>query len=179
MDALTALATRRSTRKYKAEQIKDSELEIIMQAAQASPCGKNAYSDLHISVIQNPEILKNLSEFCGKEMGTPQFSPFYNSPTLIIMSAKPKADGQLVYVADVGCVMENMQIAATEIGLGCVYLWAMLNRIPQDPKFVETLNLPEGFKAISALALGYPETPLVERSLADLKQSRIQTQIIK
>ena len=83
------------------------------------------------------------------------------------------------YIADVGCILENMQLAATDIGLGSVYLWALLNRIPQSPQFVASLELPEGFKPVSALALGYPAKPLEKRSFADIKPERIATKIIK
>lgn len=108
-----------------------------------------------------------------------RFRKFSNKISRYIISAKPKDDGQMVYIADVGCILENMQLAATDIGLGSVYLWALLNRIPQSPQFVASLELPEGFKPVSALALGYPAKPLEKRSFADIKPERIATKIIK
>ena len=42
-----------------------------------------------------------------------------------------------------------------------------------------SLELPEGFKPVSALALGYPAKPLEKRSFADIKPERIATKIIK
>lgn len=77
----------------------------------------------------------------------------------------------MVYIADVGCILENMQLAATDIGLGSVYLWALLNRIPQSPQFVASLELPEGFKPVSALALGYPANRLKNVLLPTLNPS--------
>ena len=150
MDTLTAIATRRSTRVYKPEQISDSQLQTVLAAGWASPVGHGAYDELYISVVQNPKILENFAEYCGQAFGNPKYNPFYGAPTLIVISAKPKDDGQMVYIADVGCILENMQLAATDIGLGSVYLWALLNRIPQSPQFVASLELPEGFKPVSA-----------------------------
>ena len=132
MDTLTAIATRRSTRVYKPEQISDSQLQTVLAAGWASPVGHGAYDELYISVVQNPKILENFAEYCGQAFGNPKYNPFYGAPTLIVISAKPKDDGQMVYIADVGCILENMQLAATDIGLGSVYLWALLNRIPQS-----------------------------------------------
>ena len=100
--------------------------------------------------MQNPKILENFAEYCGQAFGNPKYNPFYGAPTLIVISAKPKDDGQMVYIADVGCILENMQ-----------------------------LELPEGFKPVSALALGYPAKPLEKRSFADIKPERIATKIIK
>ena len=169
MDTLTAIATRRSTRVYKPEQISDSQLQTVLAAGWASPVGHGAYDELYISVVQNPKILENFAEYCGQAFGNPKYNPFYGAPTLIVISAKPKDDGQMVYIADVGCILENMQLAATDIGLGSVYLWALL----------ASLELPEGFKPVSALALGYPAKPLEKRSFADIKPERIATKIIK
>ena len=179
MDTLTAIATRRSTRVYKPEQISDSQLQTVLAAGWASPVGHGAYDELYISVVQNPKILENFAEYCGQAFGNPKYNPFYGAPTLIVISAKPKDDGQMVYIADVGCILENMQLAATDIGLGSVYLWSLLNSIPQSPQFVASLELPEGFKPVSALALGYPAKPLEKRSFADIKPERIATKIIK
>lgn len=178
MNTFEVIATRRSTRKYLPAQVEKEKIELLLKSAYAAPVGHNSYKDLHITVIQNQNLLKKTAEYCGKAFGNEKYNPFYNAPTLIIVSAKPKEDGQLVYIADVGCVMENMQLAATELGLGCVYLWAMLNRIPQYPELIEALNLPNGFKAISALAVGYPEIPLATRSLGDIPDNKITTEFV-
>ena len=138
MDTLTAIATRRSTRVYKPEQISDSQLQTVLAAGWASPVGHGAYDELYISVVQNPKILENFAEYCGQAFGNPKYNPFYGAPTLIVISAKPKDDGQMVYIADVGCILENMQLAATDIGLGSVYLWARVIR----PNRLKNVLLP-------------------------------------
>ena len=61
MDTLTAIATRRSTRVYKPEQISDSQLQTVLAAGWASPVGHGAYDELYISVVQNPKILENFA----------------------------------------------------------------------------------------------------------------------
>ncbi|MCD7974632.1 MAG: nitroreductase family protein [Phascolarctobacterium sp.] len=154
------------------------KIATVLKAAYASPVGHNEYHGLHISVIQSAPLLQDLAVYCGKTFGNEKYNPFYDDPTLIIVSAKPEEDGQLVYIADVCCVMENMHLAATELGLGCVFLWPMLNRIPQSPAFLEAIALPEGFKPISALALGYPQIPLSKRTLQDITNNKIATDFI-
>ena len=83
MDTLTAIATRRSTRVYKPEQISDSQLQTVLAAGWASPVGHGAYDELYISVVQNPKILENFAEYCGQAFGNPKYNPFYGAPTLI------------------------------------------------------------------------------------------------
>ena len=105
MDTLTAIATRRSTRVYKPEQISDSQLQTVLAAGWASPVGHGAYDELYISVVQNSKILENFAEYCGQAFGT-NIQSVLRRPTLIVISAKPKDDGQMVYIADVGCILE-------------------------------------------------------------------------
>ncbi len=177
MNTLDAIATRHSTRKYLPAQVEKEKLAVILQAAYAAPAGHGNYKGLHLSVVQNAAVLQELALYCGQAFGNPAYNPFYDAPTLIIVSARPPADGQPVYIADVGCVMENMQLAATELELGCVFLWAMLNRIPPSPAFLKTLALPEDFRPVAALALGYPQSALPRRTLADVPE-RIATNFI-
>lgn len=179
MNSLDNMATRRSTRSYTDRQVEREKLDIVLRAASAAPVGHGAYKDLRLTVVQNAQLLAETAAYCGRAFGNPKYNPFYEAPTLIVVSAKPKADGQPVFIADIGCVMENMQLAATELGLGCCFLWAMLNRIPQDERFIAALSLPEGFRAYAALALGYPAAPLPQRSLVDIKADRIAVDFVE
>ena len=179
MELFTTIATRRSTRMFKPEQIKDEELALILQAGQAAPIGHSEFAGVRLVALQNPETLKAWDTYCTKAIGNPNYHMFYQAPTLIFVAAKPKADGQPVHIADVACIMENMHLAATALGLGSVYLWAMVNRIPQDPELVANLQLPQEFKPISVLAVGYPKQALEERTLATIKQNRISATILK
>jgi nitroreductase len=179
MDTLTTLATRRSTRMFKPEQIKDTDLQTILQAGMAAPIGHSDFQGVQIVALQNKEALAELDKYCTEQIKNPNYHMFYNAPTLIFVCAKPKEDGSLVYIADVACVMENMHLAATELGLGSVYLWAMVNRIPESPSLKEILGIPEEFKPLSVLAVGYPKQALPQRTFKDLKPNRIATKVVK
>ncbi|WP_462337181.1 nitroreductase family protein [Phascolarctobacterium faecium] len=71
MDTLTAIATRRSTRVYKPEQISDSQLQTVLAAGWASPVGHGAYDELYISVVQIPKFSKTLQNTVVKLSETP------------------------------------------------------------------------------------------------------------
>ena len=51
-DIIQNMMARRSIRKYKPEQIKDEELELILQAGAYAPSGKGA-QPVHLVVIQD------------------------------------------------------------------------------------------------------------------------------
>ena len=179
MDFFTAIAMRRSTRIFTPEQIKDEDLALILKAGQAAPVGHSDFAGVRITALQNPDILKAWDQHCTAASGNPNYHMFYQAPTLIFVAAKPKSDGQPVYVADVACIMENMHLAATALGLGSVYLWAMVNRVPVTEELLHTLQLPPEFKPVSVLAVGNPKLPVSTRTLAELKPDRIAATILK
>ena len=55
-ETLKVLKERRSIRKYKAEQIKDSELDLILEAGTWAPTGKGQQSPVMV-VVQDKETI--------------------------------------------------------------------------------------------------------------------------
>ena len=58
-ETLQIIQQRRSVRKYKPEQIKDSELQAILQAAIYAPSAINQQK-CHYTVIQNKDLLNQM-----------------------------------------------------------------------------------------------------------------------
>ena len=73
MDTLTAIATRRSTRVYKPEQISDSQLQTVLAAGWASPVGHGAYDELYYIFLlcKIPKFSKTLQNTAVKLSETP------------------------------------------------------------------------------------------------------------
>ena len=61
MNTLEAIAKRKSTREYKDVQITEEALDAILKAGFASPVAMARYDSLHITVVQNQELLKNVT----------------------------------------------------------------------------------------------------------------------
>ena len=60
MNTLDTIFARKSTRAYVSAQISDESLEMILRAAFASPVAMARYDSLHITVVQNEELIKEL-----------------------------------------------------------------------------------------------------------------------
>jgi nitroreductase len=60
-EAIKVLLNRRSTRVFKDEQIKDEELETILEAGRFAPSAMNQQS-WHFTVVQNKEVINTLLE---------------------------------------------------------------------------------------------------------------------
>ena len=98
---------RQSTRKYQEKQILQEHLEKIIDAANRAPVGSNLYQDIHLTVVQDQNVLIKLCEAAWKRFSTKQkveeiagntldksedHSPekhpnlFYGAPTVIVVS---------------------------------------------------------------------------------------------
>ena len=164
MELWEVLKKRQSVRNFKSDVLDKSVVEKILLAGSMAPVGMGAYGNVHATVINKPEVLDALDKATAKKMGKPEAHPLYGAPCMVVISAKP---GKFVIPgidqANCGCILENMMLAATELGLGSVYLLAATECITENPDILEKLELPEGFKPIGGIGLGYPAGELKER----------------
>ena len=156
MEVLDCIATRRSQRRFTDQAVEQEKLDIILKAAQAAPIGHSYFKGIQLTVVQNKEVLAAYDKASAIAWGKPHLHLFYNAPCVIVVSCNPADPSLHVHACDAACIMENMQLAAVEEGLASVFLWGLLNRIPQDEAFNKALNLGEGFRPECMLALGYP-----------------------
>jgi nitroreductase len=69
--------------------------------------------------------------------------------------------------ANAACVVYSMHLAATELGLGSVFMWFALESMRELPELDHSrlLNLPDGFAPLMGIAVGHPAKPLRARPL--------------
>lgn len=157
MNTLDAIFSRKSTRAYKSEQISEEALETIIKAGCAAPIGMGRYDTLHITVVQNEEILtkiyKEAEESMFKLVGIRK-NMDYGAKTMIVVSSMP-AYREGMDAANVGIVIENMVIAATDLGIDSVILGGPMPAIEESGELKQLLGIPDGFTPILGVALGY------------------------
>ena len=176
MELMKAISMRKSTRNYKSEQINDESLNTILTAGCAAPVGMGAYNGVHITVIQNPDLLDRITKATANLIGNPNAKPLYGAPTLVIVSGKPNDKAPNIELANAACIVENMALAATNLSLGSVYVLGPVFALNTDKELLKDLNLPEGFVPAAGILLGNPTEPLTSEK--ELKQT-IQLNIIK
>lgn len=157
MNTLDAIFTRKSTRAYKNEQISEEDLQTIIKAGCAAPIGMARYDTLHITVVQNEDLLSKIfdeaEEVMFKAVGMRKNMNF-GAKTMILVSSAPAYREGIEY-AHAGFVIENMIIAATSLGIDSVVLGGPISAISESEELKNAMGIPEGFSPILAASFGY------------------------
>ncbi len=160
MTTLEAIAKRKSTRAYRGEQISEEALTAILSAANAAPVAMAKYESLHITVIQNEEIIHKINdltaEMFAKRMGVKKNTDFGARTMVLVSTATEGLPPEMIY-ANVGIVIENMVLAATSLGIDSVILGGAPSIVAQNADLVKELGIPEGFKPVLGALFGYAQ----------------------
>ena len=152
MNTLDAINARRSTRAFSDRQISDADLEAILFAGGQAAVGGADFKSLKLYVVQDPELLKAIDESSAKLR--PGSHPLYGAPTLVVLASKQSILEKIEFT-NAGCVIQNMMVAAADLGVDSIYLWMSMFGINNDPELIRRLGFPEGFTCVGTMALGY------------------------
>jgi nitroreductase len=158
---------RRSIRQFKGQQIPASELQEIMECAILAPNAMNQ-QQWHFSVIQNKDFLKRMVditkenmlnsgiEFLANRAKAPDFSPYFNAPTVIFVMADEKARFSQI---DAALASQNILITAESCDIGSHIMTSteFLFASEKGEAIKKEMGIPEGYKHVCAIALGYIE----------------------
>lgn len=152
MELLEAISGRRSIRAYTDEKVSETKLEMVLKAGCAAPVGRSLYEKMHITVIQEESLLKEISDIMKLNMHM-EDDPLYNASTLILVSAA-EMPYPGIEIADAACILENMMLEATEQGLGSVVIWGSGMTVNHAPGLKQKAGIPDGYSAVSGIVIG-------------------------
>ena len=165
MNTFESLAARVSVRDFESKPIPRGDLEEIVTAALYAPVGMKMYDSLHITVLSTPEEVAKFTALATTQSGDPLADPVHGAGALIIVSGK-RPDEHTEY-ANAACMIENMLLAATDLGLGSLYVQGAVRAMrgsTQEASFRALLNLPEEFTPIGSAAIGFTKRKADPRS---------------
>lgn len=160
-DIFDVIHNRRSVREYKSEQVKDEEIEKILNAGIMAPTAR-AEEPWHFTVIQNKELLKQINETSLEVMKNSEDefleaiansgrNILHNAPTVIVVSGNEKASH---IQADCSAAIENMLLAAEGLNIGSCWIGLIASYF-KDEKNIATLNIPKGYIPLYGISFGY------------------------
>jgi len=167
---------RRSIRKYKPEQIRQEDLDTILEAGLYAPCAGGRQGVVMVA-CQNREInlmlgkinhsffhgrMSTAAAYISKEQPSIADDPnltdgLYGAPTVIILFG-PK---NFLYAMPDCCVAaENMMLAAHSLGIGSCMIMRTEDTFESDfgKQLQKDWGVDENFQAKAFVILGYPAT---------------------
>ena len=182
MDALTAIFTRRSTRKYSKSLPEKELIEKVIEAGRYAPSGSNSQTT-HLLVFTDRKVLDELAELVQGEFAEMELSDgmyvslkasinaskkgsyrfHYDAPVLIV-TANQAGYGNAI--ADSSCALENMMVAANALNLGSCWInqlhWLDDSRAVRN--CLEAAGLTDEETITGGLILGYAYTGEPDRT---------------
>ena len=149
MGTIEAIRARRSIRRYKAENVPDDVVTIIMDCGRWAPSASNRQPWKFI-IIRDMEVRKKLA------VAFPAGSFVADAPVAIAVVIDPTASNHPI--EDGANATENMLLAAHALGLGACWIGSYGHANENVAR--KALGIPAGHRLLSVIAIGYPaESP--------------------
>lgn len=149
MEAMEAILTRRSVRRYEGKEVPEETLTEILRAAMAAPSAGNQ-QPWHFVVVRERGVLEALARV------SPYAGMTSEAPAAIVVCGDLSLEQRKgFWVQDCSAATENLLLAAHALGLGAV--WCGL--FPREDRVAATralLGLPEYVVPLALVPLGYP-----------------------
>lgn len=159
-DVENVIMSRRSIRKYQDKIVEKELLSQILKHGINAPNGKGIQA-YEIRVINNPKMLKEMSEAVEKDM--PEVSKrvgyqniFVDAPCVVFIASYDDYDLSQV---DCGLLGENIMLSAWSKGIGSCCLGSsarLLKNSANGREYLNKLNFSEHYQLLYCIALGYP-----------------------
>ncbi len=149
------IKNRRSIRRFNSEKVSTEDMKKIVEAGTLSPTGKNLQENI-IVAISSDDVLNNLLSSIRKHLNNENYNGFYNCKNMILVLS-PYDNNNKKF--DSGCIMENMMLRASEIGVGNVWINQFFDSYdsPAIRAFLNSIDIDEKYEITCALALGYSD----------------------
>ena len=142
------LKKRRSVREFTNQEIKDSDIQKILEAGVAAPSAKNQ-QPWEFIVIKDRNVLNKLSE---------NLSPLYakSKVTIILCMRKEGLFSATRAVQDMSACMQNMMLEATHLNIGSCWIGTYPDPNRMLP-LSTILQIPSDIEPFCGLVLGHPK----------------------
>lgn len=164
MDAIEAILSRRSIRKYNKQPISDELIKKFLEVAMSAPSAGNE-QPWHFTIIDDPLILSKIPIFHNHAQMLKDASI-----AILVCSDMNLDQHNGMWIQDCAAATENMLIAIHAEGLGAVWL-GIYPREERITGLNKLLELPNNIIPFSLISIGYPAEQLPKSNRYD--ESRI------
>jgi len=161
LDVMQVIRERRSIRQYQKRMIEEEVLTEILEAARLAPSASNR-QDWRFVVVKDREQIERLASAAAQSF-------LATAPVLIAgVALNPERVMRCevpAYAVDLSIALTNITLVAAARGLGTCWIGSF------DQKEVKkVLKIPEQYKVVQMMPLGYPEESPAARSRKPLSE---------
>lgn len=163
-ETIKNLIERRSCKNFDPSRIvEDEKLNLILEAGKYAANGRGLQAATMV-VVQNPELIKKLSELNAKVLGASGIDPFYKATTVVIVFADPVAH---TYIEDGSLVIGNLMNAAYSLGVDSCWIHRAREVFSSEEgiKLKKERGIAENLIGIGNCVLGYRASDLAKPKL--------------
>lgn len=155
-NVIETIRKRSSTRGYTAEALTDAQLQTLLHAGLQAPTAANK-REIHFTVLQGDHpILTELEAEKNRLRGLTalEHNFYYEAPVVVILSADSSYKWSPL---DAGIAVENMALAAEDLGLGNLIIGCIFDALRGEKKeyFSKALKFPDNYEYEIAIAFGH------------------------
>ena len=156
-ETLEVIRTRRSVKAYSDKPVPKELVAQVCEAGTWAPCGMGKQAPI-ILAITNKELRDKLSGMNAAIMGS-NADPFYGAPVVLVVLADKKVG---TYLYDGSLTMENMMLAAHDLGLGACWIHRAKEEFDSEEgkAILRELGVEGEYEGIGNCILGYPKGEL-------------------
>lgn len=171
------LKSRRSIRKYKEQAIEVKKINQLKEICLLSPTSKNK-KPCEFIFVEDKKTLKILSK--AKPKGGQMIAS--SALSIVVIADPEKSD---VWIEDASIVSAYLHLACHDLGLGSC--WVQIRKrmkdyeenISSESIIKETLQIPEKYKVLSVIAIGYPDESKEGHKINLLTNKSVHQEIYK
>ncbi|MCW4054404.1 MAG: nitroreductase family protein [Candidatus Bathyarchaeota archaeon] len=141
MEVFEAIRKRHSVRSYLPDEVSSEKLEKILEASRLAPSAGNI-QPWHFIVVSDQQKRKKLSK--GR------YAKFLVESPVVLVGCGDKKASPNWHTVDTAIAMQNMVLTATSEGLATCWIGSF-----NENQVKELLSIPERFRVIALLAVGY------------------------
>jgi len=166
MNVFEAIKERRSIRSFKEEDVKEEDIEMLIEAARWAPSAGNI-QPWEFIIVRRHELKKELAEAAFGQAFVEE------APVVIVVCANENRSfqgysvrGKTLYcIQDTAAAIQNIHLTAHSLGLGTCWIGAF-----NEEKVVKILKVPNGVRPVAIVPIGYPAESPAPRNRRPISQ---------
>jgi len=166
MNVFEAIKERRSIRSFKEQDVKEEDIEMLIEAARWAPSAGNI-QPWEFIIVRRHELKKELAEAAFGQAFVEE------APIVIVVCADENRSfqgysvrGKTLYcIQDTAAAIQNIHLTAHSLGLGTCWIGAF-----SEGETAKILKVPNGVRPVAIVPIGYPAESPAPRNRRPINQ---------